>query len=95
LLLGNTMFEMNAKDISDVVYVNPTYKERTEHDTSPSNLELISDRVRTDVKDVIIMHAESVGHSGSAQTEHDEDNDLSGRRQLYVHAVKSRLQRLA
>ena len=32
LLLGNRMFEINAREISDAICVNSTFRERTEGD---------------------------------------------------------------
>jgi len=77
LLLGNKMFEINANDISDVIYVNSTFRERTEGDTWRSNSNLTSDRALADLNDVIIVQAENINTSDNKQTErnHREDNN--------------------
>ena len=59
LLLGNKMFEINANDISDVIYVNSTCRGQTEVATWRSNSKIKSDRVLTDLNDVIIIIAEN------------------------------------
>ena len=58
LLLGNKMFELNANDISDVVYVDQTYRERPQKDTEQSHAKLMPHRIRTGKNDVIIINAE-------------------------------------
>ena len=71
------MFEINAREISDVICVNSTFRGRTEGDIWRIDSNLISDRVLTDLNDVIIIHAESINKSDSEPTEriYGEDNE--------------------